>query len=311
VICTSTQILLPIFSLGYPETAEILISHTLPSPRTLIALLAKGLGEIMGLKPEQEIHGAPVRLVFQWVLESSSYAFSHPLSPIKKSFQMWRVFWLEKEYLLKKEKQGKGQREIEGLRDAVEVEVVSLNKISAYIFIDLNKVNILLRKYLPNSNLTEKDIESAFMTVQLIGKSEMLATPITVKTFNKFNIIGSLGKINVYCPYEWIKKPPKEGLEEEMLVHINLLPNHIKSAIDEPKKMLKVKLSGREEIESRRVKARFILPLSLMREISYHGKIIEYFKQKDIDVELKDDFTIVETIDGGKVPLPKTFLEGC
>jgi hypothetical protein len=304
VICTSTQILLPIFSLGYPETAEILISHTLPSPRTLIALLAKGLGEIMGLKPEQKIHGAPVRLILQWALESSSYAFSRPLSPVKKSFQMWRVIWLEKEWEW-------GRKEVEGLRDAVEMEVVSLNRISAYIFTDLNKANILLRKYLPNSNLTEKDVESALMTVQLIGRSEMLATPITVRAFNKFNIIGSLGKINVYCPSEWIKKPPREGLEEEMLVHINLLPNHIKSAIDEPKKMLKVKLSGREEIESRRVKARFILPLSLMREISYHGKIIEYFKQKDVDVELKDDFIIVETIDGGKIPLPKMFLGGC
>jgi hypothetical protein len=309
VICTSTQILLPIFSLGYPETAEILISHTLPSPRTLIALLAKGLGEIMGLKPEQEIHGAPVRLILQWTLESSSYAFSRPLSPIKKSFQMWRVIWLEKEYEWRRKEVKRLQ--VERLRDAVEMEVVSLNKISAYIFVNLNKTNILLRKYLPNSNLTEKDVESALMTVQSIGKSEMLATPITVRTFSNFNIMGSLGKINVYCPYEWVKKPPKEGLEEEMLVHINLLPNHIKSAIDEPKKMLKVKLPGRKEIEeSRRIKARFILPLSLIREISYHGKIVGYFKQKDIDVELKDDFTIVETIDGGKIPLPKTFLEG-
>lgn len=304
MIYSSTQILLPLFSLGYPETAEILISHTLPSPRTLIALLARGLGEIMGLKSEQGIHSTPARLVLQWVLESSSYAFSRPLSPIRKSFQMWRVIWLEKEWEW-------GRKEIEHLRDAIEMEVVSLNKILAYIFINLNKASALLSKYLPHSNLTEKDIELALRTVQVISKSEMLATPITVGTFNKFNVIGSAGKINVYCPYEWIKKPPKEGLEEEMLVHINLLPNHIKNAIDEPKKMLKVKLPGREEIECRRVKARFVLPLSLMREISYHGKIIEYFKQKDVDVELKDDFIIVETIDGGKIPLPKIFLEEC
>jgi len=303
VICSLTQILLPIFSLGYPETAEILISHTLPSPRTLIALLARGLGEIMGLKSEQKIHDTPVRLILQWALESSSHAFSRPLSPIKKSFQMWRVIWLEKRYELMR------KREIERLRDAVEMEVVSLNKISAYIFTNLDKANALLRRYVPSSDLTEKDIELALKTVQVIGKSEMLATPVTTKVFNKFNDIGPVGSINVYCPYAWVKEPPREGLEEEMLIHINLLPNHIKNAIDEPKKILKVKLPG-GEIECRREKARFILPLSLMREISYHGKIIEYFKQKDINVELKDDFTIVETIDGGKIPLPKMFLEG-
>jgi hypothetical protein len=191
------------------------------------------------------------------------------------------------------------------------MEVVSLNKISAYIFIDLNKVNTLLGKYLPHPNLTERDIELGLRTVQVIGKSEMLAVPITVEIFNKFNDIGPIGSINVCCPYEWIKKPPKEGVEEEMLIHINLLPNYIKNAIDEPKKMLKVKLSGREEIECRRVKAHFILPLSLMREASYRGKIIEYFKQVDVNVELKDGFTIVETADGGRIPLPKIFLEGC
>jgi len=304
VICSSTQILLPIFSLGYPEATTILISHTLPSPRTLIALLARGLGEIIGLKSEQKIHDTPARLVLQWALESSSYAFSHPLSPIKKSFQMWRVIWLEKTW--------KKEIEPERLSDAVEMEVVSLTKISAYIFTNLNKVNILLGKYLPHPNLTERDIELGLRTIQVIGKSEMLATPITTEIFNKFNIIGSAGKINVYCPYEWVKKPPEEGVEEDMLIHINLLPDYIKDTIDEPKKILKeIELSKREKIGCRRIKARFILPLSLMRKISYRGKIIEYFKPVDVNVELKDGFTIVEIADGGRIPLPTMFLKGC
>jgi len=303
VICSSTQILLPIFSLGYPEATTILISHTLPSPRTLIALLARGLGEIMGLKSEQKIHDTPARLVLQWALENSSYAFSRPLSPIKKSFQMWRVIWLEKTW--------KKEIESERLSDAVEMEVVSLAKISAYIFTSLNKVNTLLGKYLSHPNLTERDIELGLRTIQVIGKSEILSTPITIEIFNKFNVIGPAGKINVYCPYEWVKKPPEEGVEEDMLIHINLLPDYVKDTIDEPKKILKeIELLKREKIGFRRVKTRFILPLSLMSKISYRGKVIEYFEPVEVNVELKDGFTIVETADGGKIPLPIMFLKG-
>jgi len=300
-ICASTRFLLPLFSLGYPETATILISHTLPSPRTLIALLARGIGEIKGLTSEQKINvltskglkQVEARLLLQWAFESNSYAFSRPLSPIKKSSQIWRVVWIEKGFLIEK---GKGEREVP--RDAINVEVVSLAEIATYLFLHLNGVNESLRKYLRGclpevGDVTERDVERALQIARVIGRSEMLATPISIEIFNSFNIIGSEGKINTYCPLDWLKEVVQEGIMEDVLIHLRLLPVKVEDPLDLPK--------------YRREKLRFVLPLSLERMIQ-NGRIVEYLKPVEVDVKVKDEYIIIELPDGGKTVLPKDFL---
>ncbi|MCR8453604.1 MAG: hypothetical protein NDP13_01270 [Crenarchaeota archaeon] len=302
VICASARFLLPLFSLGYPETATILISHTLPSPRTLIALLARGIGEIKGLTSEQKIDvltskgskQVEARLILQWAFESNSYAFSRPLSPIMKSSQIWRVVWIEKEFLIKKKKEEK--REVP--RDAINVEIVSLAEIAAYLFLHLDGVNESLRKYLGGylsqvDDVTKRDIERALQIARVIGRSEMLATPISVEVFNSFNIIGSEGKINTYCPLNWLKEVVQQGLMEDVLIHLRLLPDEDKDLTDLP--------------EHRRKKLKFVLPLSLERFIQ-DKKIVEYLKPIEVDVKVKDEYTIIELPDRGRVVLPKDFL---
>lgn len=298
VICASAHFLLPLFSLGYPETATILISHTLPSPRALLALLARGIGEIKGLTSEQKVEvltskklkrQVEARLVLQWAFENNSYAFLRPLSPIKKSSQIWRVIWIEKKFLIEKRKE---KREVP--RDAINVEIVSLTEASAYLFSHIDEVNKSLRKYLPHiGDITERDMEHALRIARVIGRSEMLITPISVKIFNEFNIRGSEGKINTYCPLDWLKEPLWQGLIEDVLVHLRLLSVKVEEPMDLPK--------------HRREKMRFVLPLSLER-IVQNGKIVEYLKPVDIDVKLRDEYTIVELPDGGRVALPKKFL---
>lgn len=293
IICVSAHFLLPLFSLGYPETATILVSHTLPSPRALIALLARGIGEIRGLTSEQKIEVSTskgskkqteARLILQWAFENNSYAFSRPLSPIKKSSQIWRVVWIEKKFLIKEDVP----------RDAINVEVVSLAEMMVYLFLNVDEVNKSLRKYLPQiGDVTEKDVERAIRIARVISRSEMLATPISVKVFNKFNIIGSEGKINTYCPLDWLKETVLRGLIEDVLIHLRLLSVKVKDPTDLP--------------NYRREKLKFVLPLSLERLVQ-NGKIVEYLKPVEIDVRVKDEYTIIELPDGGRTVLPKEFL---
>jgi len=297
VICASTRFLLPLFSLGYPETATILISHTLPSPRALIALLVRGIGEIKELTSEQKINvltskglkQVEARLILQWAFESNSYAFSRPLSPIKKSSQIWRVIWIEKKFLIEKKK---GEREVP--RDAINVEIISLAKIAAYLFLHIDGVNESLRKYLPQvGDVTKKDVERALQIARVIGRSEMLATPISVEVFDSFNIIGFEGKINTCCPLDWLKEAVQQGLIEDVLVHLRLLPVKVEDPLDLSK--------------HRREKLRFVLPLSLERMIQ-NGMVVEYLKPVEIDVKVKDEYAIIELPDGGRAVLPKDFL---
>lgn len=289
-ICASAQFLLPLFSLGYPEAVTILVSHTLPSPRAVIALLARGIGETRGFTPEQKFSdlrglGSQVeaRLVLQWAFESSSYAFSRPLSPLKRSSQIWRVIWLEKTW-----------RKKEVLRDAVNVELVSLSKLAVYLFMDINRANELLTKYLPEvGEVTSKDVKQAFQIARLVGKSEMLATPISVEIFDKFDIIGSEGGINTYCPLDWLKKTPEQGLVEDVLVSLNFLSLQVKEPLDLPK--------------YRHEKRRFVLPL-LLRRITQGKRVIEYLEPVELRVEARNEYVLVKLFDGGKVILPKNFL---
>lgn len=297
VICASTQFLLPLFSLGYPETATILVSHTLPSPRALIALLARGIGEVKGLTSEQKVdvstskglrRQVEARLILQWAFESNSYAFSRPLSPIKKSSQIWRVVWIEKEFLLREDRKEKGVS-----RDAVSVEFISLAKILAYLFLDVNGVNESLGKYLPQvGDVTERDVKRALRITRILGKSEMLATPLSTEILDRFTIIGSEGKINTYCPLDWLKELPWQGLVEDVLVHLRFL-----AKVEEPMDLPKY----------RREKLRFILPL-LLERIVQGNKIVEYLKPIEIDIKVKEEYTIVELPDGGRVVLPKGFI---
>lgn len=301
VICASAQLLLPLFSLGYPETATILISHTLPPPRTLIALLARGVGEIKGLTSEQKVEIATsrgsrgkveARLVLQWAFESNSYAFLRPLSPVKKSSQIWHVVWLEKPV---REEVPKGRKK-EAPRpplDAVNVEIVSIAKASAYLFLDVDGVNRSLMEYLPQVGaITGKDVERALRVIRVVGRSEMLATPLSVEVFDKIGVVGPEGRINTYCPLDWLKEMPRHGLVEDVLIHLRLL----------------AKVGGPTDLPShRREKLKFVLPLLLEREIQ-GGRVVEYFKPMEIDVKVKDDYTIVELPDGGRTVLPKGFL---
>lgn len=288
IICASTQLFLPLFSLGYPETATILVSHTLPSPRALVALLARGVGEINGLTSEQKLPvpgaGAQIeaRLILQWIFESSSYAFSRPLSPLKRSSQIWRVVWLEKAW-----------RE-EVLRDAIIFELISLSRLAVYIFLDVDLVNELLRTYLQEiGELTTEDIKRAFQIVRVVGKSEMLASPISVEVFDKFNVVGSKGQINTYCPLDWLERVPDQGLIEDVLVSLRFLSSQVEEPTDLP--------------EYRREKKPFVLPLLQKRTIQ-RGRIVEYFEPVELYVEVKEGYTLVDLPDGGKAVLPKEFL---
>lgn len=276
VLCATAHFLIPIFSLGYPEETTIFISHMLPNPRTLIALLARGLGENNELSPEQMIKGVETRTVLQWALEKNSYATARPISPLKKSSQIQRVVWLEKTW------KGKVQK------DAVKMELVSLSKLVAYIFVDVDEVVESLKKYLPNiENITERDLKLALQITQTIGKSEGLATPILVDVFKRenFKVEGVKGTLNTYCPLEWIEHF-NQGLKEDMLIHIRLMKKHV---------------ARPEEIKKyRRERLPFILPLSFERGI---------FKPKETEVVLKSGFTIVKLPDKGKAALPLQFIQ--
>ncbi|MBC7091875.1 MAG: hypothetical protein H5T50_08230, partial [Nitrososphaeria archaeon] len=169
-ICCKHSLKIPIFTTKYGEAAEVHISSFIPSPRTALSILAKGIGEIYGLSPEereQEIRAADIMM---WSIEKSSYAFIKSTSPLCKSRRLWRIRHILEHWIQK----------IESISDAVIEEIVSLYSIDIYYLIDLKILNEnleeLSKKYLKHDiRIKEDDIKKALMTNQRIGSTECTA----------------------------------------------------------------------------------------------------------------------------------------
>ena len=200
---------------------------------------------------------------------------------------MWKVVWLEKTW-------------VSGVRkDALELEFVSLAKLSLYIFIKLKEVSEELKMWLPNTKLDIEELEKSLRIIQRVGMSESLASPIPasakVYTREELKLKGQEGWINTYCPLNWLKYTPLQGLKADLLVHLNLL----RTPVIHPSEIVKHRLE----------KEAFILPLS-RKELLQRGRRYEYFEPITLNVSTKPELTILSLPDGCHTVLPSSFIRG-
>jgi len=283
--CLALETYLPLFSLSYPETLGIYLSHTLPSPRSLLGVLARGLGILFGLGSEQPIQkGLNARIALTWSVECSSYVLVRPLTPLTKSLQMLRV--------IKLEMSRKGEKPA---HDAMKWEIVSLSRLKVYYFIDTELLNQLLKRHF-NREIQIEDLERALWLLERIGNSESLASPIRVNRLN-FRPLGEEGEVYTYTPISWLKEF-HEGVKENMLVHLAL------QRIDPFENPADVFIKRRKKL--RWAKKSFLLPLVMKQ----WGRLFEWYEPKPITVKVAEGFLLIETEDGSKHVLPTELVEG-
>jgi len=189
---------IPLFSVRIPEALGVLLSYTLPPPKTVVSLLTRGIGYILDVNPELRVHNAPCRVVLTWVTETSCYVTVKPLSPIIKSYQMWRVRWLERKLRIDKKLVPE-----QLAQDAVEYNINSTSELSFYYFIDIENLNKKLEKAL-GLRVTSYDIIKSFWVTERVGATEFLTSlkgvrELEVKTLN------SVGEIDTYAPSKWLE----------------------------------------------------------------------------------------------------------
>lgn len=288
-VCVAADILAPVLSVRYHEPMAVLLSHTLPPPRTLLACLARGLGEIFGLGPEEDVKiggfSTRARLALSWAVERSSLAFVRPRSKIAKVASMWKVWWIEKVYDVTK-------RGVRGLSDALKLELSITRRLTAYFFLDLEALNQLLSDIKPNlPSINRRELEKAVSCIKRVGMSECLASPKLVSFFDKRNFtIKQEGELNAYSPADWISPRANEYILEDVYVPCELV-----------EKGLSLEMFVKKLKTLRRVTKRFVLPL---REVRIE-RAYRVFEPIEVFAKVKPEYSIVELPDGGRCVLPK------
>lgn len=292
-ICCSVRLRIPIFSLRDHSAAEVYISPLLPPPRTALSLLIRGLGEINRVNPESDIGEITVRELMTWAIERSSYDFVKPISPICRSSQTWRVQSIEKEWI----------KEISRISDAVNMEVVCLNKISIYYYIFLDKLEESLQCLrdligLDKLLLNENEVKKALLISQRLGNTEHFVTVEDCTIIYNLKSLGREGLIDTYIPLKWLKN--EEGINQGIIedLYTQLLLSDMDLDPRNPRQF-------KEEFKrSREKKERFLLPLLKTEESGRRTRLVWYkpFRPK---VTVKEGFTIAELNDGTHIPVPE------
>jgi CRISPR-associated protein Cas5 subtype I-A len=279
--CISSKLRTPFFSIRDAYASEIYISQLLPSPRTALSLLARGLGEINGLCPEMKLDGVRIADLLMWSVEKSSYAFVKPLSPLTKSSQMWRVKSIEKSWIV----------ELERISDAVETELVSSSSIGIYYLVDIDKLNGALEGHV-KILVNKDDIIKALSLCQRLGNTESLTSLDQDPRLVELKSTRREGEIDTYIPLDWIEQDLfVSGILEDLYVNVLLGNKGV-----EPTEFHK----------TRHDKKRFLLPLRRITK----GQVarLVWYEPGRPKVRTREGYFIGETEDGSLIPFPEDWL---
>ncbi|MEM2211358.1 MAG: hypothetical protein QXK35_06115 [Nitrososphaerales archaeon] len=277
----SIKVRLPIFSTRYIEAAEVFTSSLLPSPRTCLSIIARGLCEFNGMSSEEVINGLRVGDIASWAVELSSYAFVRPHDPLCKSSHIWRVIMLEAMW----------KNRVASLKDAVECEYITTGELAIYYVINFKELNKYVKDNLNSSiKVNDEDIIKFLSIIQRLGGTEFFSS-IRENPRKQLIIerLGNNGSINVYIPLNWVKNFEK-GIIESM--HVNLL-------LLEDNKMHNIKnfKSSREEYR------RFLLPLQRLERFGSKSLTHTWYEPVAVNVRLKDGYVFVKIEDGTAIPI--------
>ncbi len=198
--CYRLDLLIPSFFVRDFTSAEILLSFLLPPPRTVLSLLARGLGELLGVSGETEVMGRKYRDVLSEAVEMNSLAFVRPTSLLFRTTHTWSVKAIEKEWIT----------EYERLRDAVPTQLITTNSLSAYFFVDVNGLLEYVKgipdKRLEPSNVEEMSslISSALWLCRRLGTTESFCSPSKVRELG-YEEVGAEAELNTSTPADWVQ----------------------------------------------------------------------------------------------------------
>jgi CRISPR-associated protein Cas5 subtype I-A len=292
----STKIFLPLFSVRYREAWGVRLSPRLPPPRTILGALAKSLGVFLGVgSGEEPIAGKPARVVFTEAVETSSYAFVRPLSPLVKTSQILRIVPGIEQDKVSSDILGlsgcKFSRELAGLHDAFKCDVIFSGEMEFIFVVDLAELNNRLTKY----GIEEVGVDaliSALRMIDRVGPTEAMSGMLSVKYVEQVARVDPPATINAYAPVEepvaWVE--PVYGASQNYLIE-PLYPN--------------LRIIGERFItkETREIKINFILPISC--SVRRRGR--EFFEPSSVLVRPKAGYDIY-SIEGADDDLTRIVL---
>ncbi|MEM3615863.1 MAG: hypothetical protein QXX09_04350 [Candidatus Methanomethylicia archaeon] len=288
-LCCKLSLKLPIFTSRYIEAAEVYISSLLPSPRTVLSLLAKGIGELNELSPEEEEDGIRVADILMWAVERSSYAFVKPTSSLCRSSRLWRIKHITEPWVV--------ARGLDSIPDAVVEEVVSLSSLDIYYLLNLDKLNESLKNSLGKYkkamiSLNEKDIKKALLTNKRVGNTECLSSQLEEPTLLRIEETDEPYS-DVYVPLDWIEGF-KEGTVEDLYISVSLFNKDL--TLNEFKKGLK---------DIRTKKLKFLLPLRVKsgKATERPGRLV-WHEFCRLEIRKKEGYEVYKAEDGTFMLIP-------
>jgi len=210
------ELYVPLFRVS-PPPLQTRISYLLPSPRTLIGILASGLGKYLGLNPEAKVGGEKIRRRLTWdVIGSNVMMTCRAGAWVYKTSSILRVWLIERHDLLK-EVSKKGTKPTnesfprEKIMDAIIHEYVSCDKLIVYAVTNLNRFAEGLNTLLREAGLDEIDssevreiLAKSMKLVDRVGDSESIATTIRASLV-KISEVTEEGILNTMSPMKWIE----------------------------------------------------------------------------------------------------------
>ncbi len=203
----SAKVFLPLFYVRYGESWGIRLSSRLPSPRTILGALAKGLGIILGIESgETLIKGRSAREVLMEAVELSSYGFVRPLSPLVKTSQILRIVpAIEQNKVYASSVMGlSGEafiKAVSSFHDAFKHDIVFSNEMELVYVVSIEELNEKLSEY-GCREVKWRDVLLALKMIDRIGSTEALGGVLSVKHVKYVRKVGKRATVNTYVPVE-------------------------------------------------------------------------------------------------------------
>ncbi|MBS7248624.1 MAG: type I-A CRISPR-associated protein Cas5a [Candidatus Jordarchaeales archaeon] len=296
----SVRVFLPLFHVRYEDAWGIRLSPRLPPPRTILGALAKGVGVVLGVEGgEVPIGEKRARELLMDAVESCSYGFVRPLSPLVKTSQILRVVpAIEQKRVTSdifKLKGGGLVNQAAKFHDAFKHDVVVSGEMEFVYALSLEELNDDIAGSF--GGVGREEVLSALRMIDRVGSTESLCGVLSVKHVG-LKEVGPRATVNTYVPVEdpakWVE--PVHAATRGYLIE-PLYPN--------------LRVVGMKRVEDvKSMKINFLLPI-YCSEVR-RGR--EVFEPTEVLVDCVNGYSVYSlhgTGDGEtRIVLPRGELDG-
>jgi len=287
IVALAVDVFSPLFSVRDPLSWGVRKTFILPTPRTVIGALCRGVGVVMGFgSGEEKLGNKPIRKILTYAFEKNTIATVHALSPIIRSSQLLHI--------VPEIEQGASY----GGGDAFKHEIMCSNQLRLIYIIDLSGVNTFLKKHKQSMSVNHNALEKASNFIERLGASENICTVLKSRLVKPQVIKNGSVSVNTYVPLNWLRDPPEGGLIAESMPNIAVIESIEGRKID-------FRTAFRKEYRLR--KAPYFYPLK--PEKTERGTLV--YHTHEIEVSLRNGFVGMEFKElDSKIIVPKGMIEG-